>query len=575
MQSITPSGGQELRKAMQKGRFPLVSIGIFSFFVNLLMLSGPLFMLQIYDRVLGSRSEETLVALLILVAGLFGFMGLLDFARIRIAARVGAGFQAALDARVFSATLAGPAAQTGHDDSTAALHNLESIQRLLSSSALFGLIDIPWVPIFILTIFAFHPLLGWLALGGTALLVVLAIANQIFSLQPLTRSSQQSMTSDALAEVLRQQNDVVRGLGMTRSALVRWQAQRNAALSSQIRAADLTAIFGTLSKSFRLFLQSAILALGAYLVLQNQVTAGAMIAASVMLGRALAPIEQTIGQWHVILMAVNGWKNLTGFLSRVPPRPKHTKLPRPKPFLQVDALSFVPSGARFPSLRMISFTLEPGLALGVVGPSASGKSALARIIAGVWPPTTGSVRLDGATLDQYGPDLGTHIGYLPQDVTLFEATIAENIARLSSAPDSAAVILAAKKAGAHEMILKLPQGYDTMINCVSRLSGGQKQRIGLARAMFGNPVLLVLDEPNANLDAQGSEALNRAIRNFKANGGAIIIMAHRPAGITECDLLLVLQDGVAQAFGPQHEVLQSQLKNYREVSKMLEPEGRA
>jgi len=361
---------------------------------------------------------------------------------------------------------------------------------------------------------------------------------------------------------------------MQDTPLARWPRQRQSALGAQIRSSALTGAFSIFSKTFRFFLPSAILALGAYLVLQNQVTAGAMVASSIMLGRALAPVEQTIAQWPLILRARYGWRALAAFLASVPKPAPRTVLPRPGADLRVDKIAVLPPGGGVPTLRAVSFALSPGQALGIIGPSASGKSTLARVLTGIWVPAAGTIRLDGATLDQYGPDLGQHVGYLPQDVTLFGATIAENIARLAANPDDAAVIRAAKMAGAHEMILALPDGYDTVISGnAGRLSGGQKQRIGLARAMFGNPVLLILDEPNANLDAPGSAALNLAIREFKAGGGAVIIMAHRPAGIAECEWLMVLQDGIVRAFGPRDEVLRAQVQNHSEVAGTLDAEA--
>lgn len=562
------NGRQELRKALVGKGGSFLSIGLFSFFVNLLMLTGPLFMLQVYDRVLGSRSEETLVALLVLVAGLYTLMGVLDYARGRVAARIGARFQAQLDRRVFSASL-----RSYGQQGVNALRDLEAVQKLLASPAPFSLIDIPWAPIFILAIFIFHPVLGWLALVGGILLIIIAIVNQLLTFRPVGRANAKSMAGDALADSLRLQGDVVRGMGMEAAALSRWQVLRDTALVAQIRSSDMTGTFSVLSKTFRFFLQSAILALGAYLVLQNEITAGAMIAASILMGRALAPVEQTIAQWPMILRARYGWRNLAVFLSRVPEMTAPTTLPKPKAALVVDKLSVIPPAAEAPTLRMVSFHLGQGQALGVIGASASGKSTLARALTGIWKPAGGTIRIDGATVEQYGSDLGRHIGYLPQDVTLFEATIAENIARLAQNPDAQAVVQAAKKAGAHEMILKLSDGYDTVLSGgAGRLSGGQKQRIGLARALYGDPVLLVLDEPNANLDTPGSEALNLAIRQFKADGNAVIIMAHRPAGIAECELLMVLQDGACRAFGPRDEVLQAMVQNHVEVADAIEPE---
>jgi len=355
---------------------------------------------------------------------------------------------------------------------------------------------------------------------------------------------------------------------MRGAVLARWRTSRDEALSKNISSSDRTGGFQTGSKTFRFFLQSAMLGVGAYLVLQNEMTPGAMIAGSILLGRALAPIEQAIGQWPVVLRARQGWEQLSELLEKTPEDAERTELPKPRAVLEAQQLTVVPPGEQAATLRMVSFRIEPGQAMGVIGPSAAGKSTLARAITGIWRPASGKIRLDGASLDNYQSDvLGQNIGYLPQDVGLFNGTIAENIARLSTQPDPAMVVAAARKAGAHEMILKMPEGYDTRISAGSgRLSGGQKQRIGLARAMYGEPVILVLDEPNSNLDSIGSEALNEAIRAMKAEGKAVIIMAHRPAAIAECDLILMIEGGMRKAFGPRDEVLKEQLKNYNAVS---------
>ncbi len=552
---------------LKKWTSSIFSIGLFSVFVNLLMLTGPLFMLQIYDRVLGSRSVETLVALTILVALLYLIMGVLDHARGRIAARLGAGFQSDLDARVFDITMRQAISAEARSKPATGLQDLDAIQRLLSSQALFSFFDLPWTPVFLAAIFIFHPLLGVLAVSGGVVLVVVTLLNQWLTRQPVGRAAQTSVKADNTAESLRAQAEVIRGLGMNEKALNRWNASRSDALDAQILASDRTGIFTTMSKTLRFFLQSAMLALGAWLVLQNELTPGAMIAGSILLGRALAPVEQAIAQWGLVLRARQGRKNLAMLLGSTPPEAPRTVLPRPKAYLELSQVTVLPPGEKIATLRVISFRVEPGQALGVIGESASGKSTLARVLTGIWQPVSGKVRLDGASLDNYDQsNLGQYIGYLPQDVTLFEGSIAENIARLDPQPDSEKVIAAAKKADAHEMILKLPDGYDTQISASGgRLSGGQKQRIGLARAMFGDPVLLVLDEPNSNLDSHGGEALNAAIRATKAEGGAVIIMAHRPSGIAECDLVLHLDGGMVKAFGPRDEVLKGQVQNYAQI----------
>ena len=571
----TPNGSAELSKTMRKGRSLFLSVGLFSIFVNLLMLTGPIFMLQIYDRVLGSRSEATLVAMTALVAVLYLIMGILDHARGRILARAGAAFQSTMDSRVFSAVLKRSVVPADRSKPASGLRDLEAVQRLLSSPALFAVFDLPWVPIFIGAIFIFHPWLGYLALAGGLVLISLTFLNQLFSRKPVSEANGMSVAADNFAESIRESGEVIQGLGMRDSVMRRWQQYRERALQAQISSSDLTGTFSTSSKTFRFFLQSAMLALGAYLVLQQELTPGAMIAGSILLGRALAPVEQAIAQWPLVIRARQGWRSLAELLEKTPPEPDRTELPRPKAIMEAQQITVVPPGEQIATLRMVSFRVEPGQALGVIGPSGAGKSTLARAILGIWRPASGKVRLDGASLDNYDPDtLGRYIGYLPQDVTLFNGTIAENIARMSSQPDPAKVVEAAKKAAAHDMILKFPDGYDTMISGGSgRLSGGQKQRIGLARAMYGDPVILVLDEPNANLDSVGSEALNTAIRQMKQEGRSVIIMAHRPAAIAECDLILYIDQGMRKAFGPRDDVLREQLQNYNQVAKSINKDG--
>ncbi len=574
-QNTARFGRAEMSGLMRKWVSSIVSIGIFSVFVNLLMLTGPLFMLQIYDRVLGSRSVETLTALVILVAILYLIMGILDYARGRIAARLGAGFQSDLDARVFDVLMRQAVSADARSRPATGLQDLDAIQRLFSSQALFSFFDLPWTPIFLAAIFIFHPLLGILAVGGGAVLILVTLLNQRLTRQPVGRAAQTSAKADNTAEALRAEAEVIRGLGMGDKALSRWHESRAAALDAQILASDRTGIFTTFSKTLRFFLQSAMLALGAWLVLQNEMTAGAMIAGSILLGRALAPVEQAIAQWTLVLRARQGQKNLAELLGSMPPEAPRTALPRPKAYLELSQVTVLPPMEKIATLRVISFRVEPGQALGVIGESASGKSTLARVLTGIWHPVSGKVRLDGAALDQYDPtSLGRYVGYLPQDVTLFEGSISENIARLDPQPDAEKVVEAAKKADAHDMILKLPEGYDTKISAGGgRLSGGQKQRIGLARAMFGNPVLLVLDEPNSNLDSHGAEALNTAIRAIKAEGGAVIIMAHRPSGIAECDLVLHLDNGMVKAFGPRDEVLKGQVQNHAQIVGGFDTKG--
>ena len=568
-EELTAKGRAELVETRRKSRHLYWMVGIFSFFVNLLMLTGPIYMLNIYDRVLSSRSFETLLALSVLVGFLYAMMGILDFVRGRVMGRVGARFQAGLDRRVFGAVLKATTLNRAPREAATGLRDLEAVQRLITSPALMALFDLPWVPLFFLGIFIFHPLMGILAVVGAVILLFVALFNQMASRKPLEAANAASFASEQLGAHIRSESEMVHSLGMRQAAFDRWQVARGQSLDTTIDAADTAGRFTALTKSFRLFLQSAMLGLGAYLVLMNELTPGAMIAGSILLGRALAPIELLVGQWAMFQRGREGWRNLAVLLGHVPAEVVRTTLPKPKAHLRAEQVTVVPPGEAQAALRMISFEVQPGQAVGVIGPSGAGKSTLARVITGVWQPAGGKIRLDGAALDQYDPDvLGQHVGYLPQRVQLFDGTIKENIARMSMTPDDAAAIQAAKAAAAHEMILKLPDGYDTRVSANSgRLSGGQIQRIGLARALYGDPVIVVLDEPNSSLDNEGSIALNQAIKTLKSEGKIVFIMAHRPSAIQECDLLLVIEGGARRAFGPKDDVLAEMVKNHGDIQR--------
>jgi ATP-binding cassette subfamily C protein len=564
--SIYKNGYEELRRVRQQSRGLYWFTGIFSFFVNLLMLTGPLYMMQVYDRVLGSRSEATLLALSLLVVFLYGMMGLLDYARGRVMARVGARFQAALDKRVFDAMIRRSAVAQDQSAQTG-LSDLESLQRLISSPVLTAAFDLPWTPVFLAGIALFHPWLGLLALGGGAVLVLIAVLNQLFTRTPMQKANMTGHRANLMSEEIRNEAEMIQSMGMRGASFERWKIARDAALKDSVTANDTGGGFTTLTKTLRLFLQSAMLGLGAYLVLQNEVTPGAMIAGSILMGRALAPIEMGLGQWAMVQRALKGWHCRAELLDKVPEEAERTALPKPKALLEVQGMAVVPPGTNTPLLRNVNFRVQPGQAIGVIGPSGAGKSTLARALTGVWRPAAGSVRLDGASLDQYAPDvLGGHIGYLPQRIQVFDGTIAQNIARLQQQPDAEKVVDAAKKAAAHEMILKLPDGYDTPVTASGgRLSGGQMQRVGLARALYDDPVIVILDEPNSNLDNEGSIALNQAIKQIKSEGRSVLIMAHRPAAIQECDMLLVIDRGTQTAFGPKDKVLQEMVANHQNI----------
>ncbi|ROU01022.1 type I secretion system permease/ATPase [Histidinibacterium lentulum] len=568
-------GRAELIEARKESRALYWFVGIFSFFVNMLMLTGPLYMLNVYDRVLGSRSFETLVALSVLVAFLYGMMGILDYTRSRIMGRVGARFQSRLDRRVFSAVLRAQASARVPKQAGTGLRDLESVQRLITSPALMAVFDLPWAPVFILGIFIFHPWMGYLALAGGAVLIAVALANQFFSRRPMEDANGATLQAELMGNQIRTEAEMVHALGMRNAAFTRWKTLRDRSLEATISASDVTGTFSTTTKTFRLFLQSAMLGLGAYLVLLGELTPGAMIAGSILLGRALAPVEMLINQWAAFQRAREGWDSLSVLLGEIPEEMPRTPLPTPRAILEAQQVTVLPPGESQAVLRMISFRVEPGQAVGVIGTSGAGKTTLARAVTGLWHPAGGKIRLDGAALDQYDPDvLGQLIGYLPQRVQLFDGTIAENIARMAAEPDPAAVVKAAKTAAAHDMILRMPDGYDTRITASGgRLSGGQIQRIGLARALYGDPVVLVLDEPNSNLDNDGSLALNEAIRALKSEGRSVMIMAHRPAAIQECDLLLVIENGARRAFGPKDEVLREIVQNHDVIQKAQTPAG--
>ena len=568
-------GLSELAAARAASRQAIMVAFVFSALVNVLMLTAPLYMLQVYDRVLVSRSEETLLALTLLMGFLFLVMGLLDHARGRIMARVGARLQDRLDARVLTAAFRRLTVAPQDTAALAAQKDLDAIARFWASPVLLALFDAPWAPFFAAAIFVFHPWLGLLALGGGLVILGLSWLNQQGTEAPLQGANLAALSAERQAENLKADSELVQALGMSRAAFARLKLRRDRALEAGLVASDLSGRYSVMIRTFRLFLQSAMLGLAAWLVLRQELSAGAMIAASILMGRALQPVEQAVGQWPVVTRARQAKARLSDLLAQTPPLPPRTELPRPRAVLDVQGLTVVPPGAATPVLRGLSFQLPPGQALGVIGPSGSGKSSLARALTAVWRPAAGRIRLDGATLGQYDPDaLGACIGYLPQRVTLFDGTIADNIARLQAGADPAGIIAAAKAAAAHEMILKLPEGYDTQVASIgSRLSGGQVQRIGLARALYGDPVLLILDEPNSNLDNDGSNALNQAIRTAKARGASVLIMAHRPAAIQECDLLLVMNDGAAAGFGPRDAVLRETVRNATDIVRSATPGG--
>lgn len=545
----------ELQHALDRCRSAFVGAGFFSLITNLLMLTGPLFMLQVYDRVLASRSVPTLVALIGLVAGLYVFLGILEFIRSRVLSRVGSQICQDLNPRTFNIWVTGGLA--GRQTLGLPLHDLRSLRNFLSGSGPGALFDMPWVPVYLGILFLFHWTLGVVAAVGALIVLSLAVINEFLTRSTLDDAHRFQAQSNAFAEHCHRNAEAVVAMGMVQPVQGRWLSLQNRASSEQSLASDRVGGITAVSKSIRRFLQSAILAVGAVLAIQQLITPGVMIAASIIMGRALAPVDQAIGQWKGFVNARQAWSRLAALFDSVPATSRQTALPPPKGHLSVDNVIAKPPQGERPILEAVSFGLEPGQALGVIGPSASGKTTLARLLIGLWMPIRGSIRLDGATLDQWDPDqLGRHIGYLPQDIELFDGSVRDNIARLNDDASDEAVVQAATWAGAHEMILALADGYDTKIGDRGAvLSGGQRQRIGLARALFGNPALVVLDEPNASLDSAGDDALTVAIKGLRERQRTVVVMAHRPSAIAAVDMLLVLKDGRQRAFGPKDEVL--------------------
>jgi ATP-binding cassette subfamily C protein len=547
----------QVAAALRDCRRAFWSVALFSGAVNLLMLVGPVYMLQVYDRVLASRSVPTLVALSVMLVAAYAFQGLFDAIRGRLVVRGASLLDRELGTTVHAAVVRLALFSRTAGEAQQPVRDLDQIRGFLTGAGPVAIVDMPWMPAFLAICFLIHPWLGILSAGGALILILITVLTERASRAPSQDLSREGGARQAMIDADRRNGETATAMGMGPTLAARWSAVNGRYLGAVQRSSDVTGGFGSLTKIVRLTLQSAILGVGAYLVIHNELTAGAMIAASIMMGRALAPIETAIANWRSFVSARQGVRRLSETLARLQVAPAETNLPKPTASLAVENLSVAAPGAATPILRDLRFQLAAGDAVGVVGPSGTGKTSLIRTLVGIWRPAHGTVRLDGATLEQWrAEELGRSIGFVSQNVDLFEGSIAENIARMAIEPDSDAVIRAAQAAGAHDMILRFPKGYDTPVGEAGAiLSAGQRQRIALARALYGDPFLIVLDEPHSNLDSEGEAALTQAIQAAKARKAIVIVIAHRPLALAACDKVLYLANGVQQAFGPRDEVL--------------------
>ena len=551
----------DIISALKDCRQAFWSVALFSAVVNMLMLAGPLYMLQIYDRVLSSRSVPTLVALSIFLFGAYLFQGALDIVRSRIVVRAAALLDRRLGTTVHKAVLH-LAIQSRHSrDAQQPVRDLDQIRAFLTSPGPIAIVDLPWMPVFLAICFLVHPWLGFVALMGAALLIIVTILNERASRAPALAVSKDAGLRAAMIETDRRNSETVIAMGMAGALAKRWTQINDRYLKAVGAASDVVSTYGGISKILRLLLQSAILGFGAYLVIRQEITAGSMIAASIMMGRALAPIETAIANWRTFIAARQSTTRLSAILAKMPSMRASTSLPKPSKSLEVEKVIVAAPGSQSAILKDAQFRLSAGEVLGVIGPNGAGKTSLIRTLAGIWPAARGVVRIDGAPFDQWDPEfIGRAIGYVPQVAELFEGTIAENISRMAERPDSEAVLRAGRAAGVHEMVLRLPGGYDARIGeSGAVLSAGQRQRIAIARALFGEPFLILFDEPNSNLDSDGETALLKTVSELKARGAIVIIVAHRPSALAVCDKVLFLASGSQQAFGPRDEVLQKVL----------------
>lgn len=564
----------ELTAALQACKKSFRSLMTFSAAINILALTPSIYMLQVYDRVLASSNETTLVMLTLIVIGLFLLAGLLEASRTFILVRVGNKLDVALNQRVFNSAYEQQLKSGMSGNAGQSLRDLTTVRQFLTGNGVLAFFDTPWIPIYMAVIFMFHPVLGLLAVAGAMVSVTLTYANSRQTDRPLSEANKLAVKSGNIADSNLRNSEVIEAMGMLGALRGRWLEEHYKFLALQAEASDKAAVWTHASKYFRIFLQSAALGLGAFLVIEQSMTPGMMIAGSILIGRALAPIDQLIGAWKSYSGAKQSYLRLVKLLESAPEGAEGLKLPDPKPSLVFESVTAAAPGTRNFIVKNLNVTVKEGSIVGVIGPSGAGKSTFARLAIGVWKPQAGIVRLDGADINQYSREhIGPFIGYLPQEVELFGGTVAENIARFGEL-DSGKIVQAAKAAGVHQMILNLANGYDTMLGeRGAGLSGGQKQRLGLARALYGAPKLLVLDEPNSNLDDAGEQALLAALTGQREAGNTVIVMSHKTSILSITDALIFMRDGGIAAAGPTAEVLKAISQQAAQQQKPATPIG--
>jgi PrtD family type I secretion system ABC transporter len=554
MTTTTKTKPDEVRDVLRTCRSYFLSVGIFSLAINLLYLASPLYMLQVYDRVISSASVVTLVMLTLALLIAFSALAGLDVVRANVLTRASIRLDRLLAGRVVMAILDSTSVVGGARSQL--LRDFDTFRQFITGMGIHALFDLPWAPIYLLVIFMLHPLLGAFSLACALLLIVMALINERLVRPPLHESNEAASKNYAFTEMSLRNAEVVQAMGMSEGLLRRWGRDRVRMIGRQVAASDRAAVMSSLIRFLRLAMQSLILGLGAYLVIEHSITVGAMFASSILLGRALQPVEQIVGSWRGLVSAREAYQRVRDLLAANPLRASRLELPRPVGHVSVEGLTYLPPRSNKPILKGVSFRIEPGEVIGIIGPSGAGKSTLVRNIVGVLRPNAGAVRLDGADIATWPRQaLGQHVGYLPQDVELFADSVAANISRFQQVRGEQ-VVKAAQIAGVHDMVLRLPDGYETQVGeGGTTLSGGYRQRIGLARAVFGGPSIVVLDEPSSNLDSEGEAALAECIMKLKKNKVTVILVSHRPSTVAVVDKILLLIDGVVEAYGPRAEIL--------------------